>query len=99
MRRRNRQKPAMAAVPIVATVNADTVAVMVAVMAVLATMATALTMPAKAALAVTVMPHPASRPRRGSQTASKMLHLCSVRANRAAMPATAHAEATGDHWM
>ena len=81
------------AVRIVATVNADTAEVIVAVMAVLAQWPPLHTMPARPPLAITVIPHPASRLRRGSQTASKMLALCSVRANRAAMPATAHAEA------
>src|SRR5690242_19836875 len=36
---------------------------------------------------------------RASQPALEMLHSCTGRAGRAAMPGTALTEATGDHWM
>src|SRR5690242_16517974 len=48
---------------------------------------------------ITATSPPITNMRRASQTNWEMLDLCSARANRAVMPATGPAEATGDHWM
>ncbi len=72
-----------------------------AVQATMATVPITAAMATKADRARTVTLRTGRRLRRGSQAASKMLHLYSARASRAATPATAptHEARTGDDWM
>src|SRR5262245_30820049 len=95
----SRRKSATVAGHIAATESAIT-AVVMAAKATMATVPTPARMAAKAGPSRTATLRTGRRRRRGSQAASKMLHLCSARASRAAKPATAGpTEAIGDNWM
>ena len=78
---------------------AATASAVIAVQAIMATVPITAAMATKAEQAKTATLHTGRRLRWGSQAALKMLHLYSAGASHGEMPATAHAEATGDDWM